>query len=403
MSDSDSDTSGDSGDDTGGDPPVCAARGSGSDTGGDTGSDSGSDAGGDSGTNTLASCFAITITANRGDYAVVIDDQGNEIASKPILGFQITGGPPNGLIDIQLSVDSAAGLTGGPGLSSPWDSSLPISQRYENGLFSSWSNGDNTLRLDGSGSATYKMPLEWWRDLARVTWVSDTKSFFYRVISVDDDTTTVTGQSSADGVGSASSVVLRNNLVSFKVVESGYTGRSKPVTMTLVVLVPNTTNMYSFVQFLQGAQKLWTGPGPCTYPPITQYGGIKHDANFEDLSIDSLDTDPRYAANYTVSPDGKQATADDNPDPGAMEPQLYTHYYSSLDFDTRVYLNFEVPAQVHISRQAGSPPQYGVVTGDMLPASPSIISSWHWSVRVLQAAQADGSVATTYPDSFSGP
>ncbi|MHC4742288.1 MAG: carboxypeptidase-like regulatory domain-containing protein, partial [Planctomycetota bacterium] len=93
--------------------------------------------------------YEIKIKAIKNSYTVVLKKDGNEHGTHPILEFEITDGPPNHFIDIQLSRDSAAGLMGGPGLAGAWDKNASRDDRVGKKLFSSWTNGDKTLKLDG--------------------------------------------------------------------------------------------------------------------------------------------------------------------------------------------------------------------------------------------------------------
>ena len=134
--------------------------------------------------------------------------------------------------------------------------------------------------------------------------------------------------------------------------------------------------------------------------------GILHDSNFPDLTVDTLTTNPRPsffggAAGPQVSPDGKKASGTDRPGAGSL-PAGSSDFFVTLDFETRVHLNFEVPSNVKIIRKDGSPPQFGVVTGVVDP-EPLVVDSGTWNVRILQARQPDGSVVMSHPDTFAGP
>ena len=109
----------------------------------------------------------IQIAATKAEYTVVLDKDGAAPAAFPMLVFSITKGPPNHLFDVQLSRDGAASFTGGPGLANSWVQADGRDARMNRHVFSSWANGQKTLKLDGSGNATFAMPLEWWRDQAR--------------------------------------------------------------------------------------------------------------------------------------------------------------------------------------------------------------------------------------------
>ena len=341
----------------------------------------------------------IHMAAAQAAYTVVLDANGNAPAAFPIAEFRITNGPPNHFFDVQLSRDGAGTLSGGPGLAASWVQADGRDARMGRTVFSSWANGQRTLRLDGGGNATFRMPLEWWRDQARQRLSAFTEfTYHFRVVAFRDATTPVCAYSAA------SSVALRNNLVRFRVVDNGYIngGTAKSIRMEFTVREANTTDMYTFVQWMQGFFRQWSGYPPVMSYPSHQLYGIIHDANFPDFTIDRLETNPRYwGGAYNHSADGLTASATDAP--SAPLPPASSHGWGSIDFETRAHLNFEVPAAVTIRRQDGAAPVYGVITGALADPQPITLDSSSWNTRVLQVRQADGTVTVTHPANFAGP
>ncbi|AHG91429.1 hypothetical protein J421_3892 [Gemmatirosa kalamazoonensis] len=343
----------------------------------------------------------IEIKAVKTEYTVVLDKTGNlpSAGTFPILEFTITKGPPNHLFDVQISRAGAGKLSGGPGLGDSWAPGDARDVRVGRTEYSSWSSGQKTLKLDGAGSATFKMPIEWWRDQARrtlATFTEDTLAF--RVVAVKDAATPICADS-AKG-----SLKLRNNLTKFDVVDLGYIagGTKHSVRMEFTVREADTTEMYTMVQWMQGAMPQWSGTPPVKSFPTHKLYDIIHDADFPDFTIDRLHTNPRYRDGaFTVSADKKTASTDDAPG-GAIDPGI-SHEWHGVDFETRVHLNFEVPAAVKITRKDGSAPVFGVVTGKLDDPQPVTLTSKTWNTRVLQVRNADGTITVTHPASFAGP
>jgi hypothetical protein len=343
----------------------------------------------------------IRITPKKVEYVVVLDKDGNPPAAYPVLEFDITDGPPGYAVDVQVSRDAPGLLTGGPGLKDAWDKSKQPTDRVPVQPFSSHTNGD-TITLDGAGKATYKMPLDWWKDQARRK-RSDftTAKMYYRALGSPSKGAAPKVWSTKDG-DTAPNVPVHNNLVDFKVVDNGYIdgGITKSIRMEFTVREAGTTEMYTFVQWMQGSFRQFpTGGGAVTYPTHQLYD-IIHDANFPDFTIDRLHTNPRYwDGAYNISGDTKTASATDGPNQGNLTAG-FVRFYSSIDFETRVHLNFEVPASVHITRKDGSAPVFGVVSGDLSPPVPFTLDSATWNTRVLQVFNAAGSVVVTHPNTL---
>jgi len=131
--------------------------------------------------------YEIKITAKQPSYTIVLDENRNpKKPDHPILEFDITDGPPDHFFDVQLSRDSADGLTGGPGLPEAWKPYAKDDERLRKTVYSSYSNGE-LPKLDGSGKAKYTMPLKWWQDLYDTPLNQFDKSdFYYRVLAMDE-------------------------------------------------------------------------------------------------------------------------------------------------------------------------------------------------------------------------
>ena len=340
------------------------------------------------------------ITPNKPELVVVLDKTGAVPAKYPILEFDIQG-PPSWFCDVQVSRKDADKLTAGPGLAGAWDKSKTPKDRLPQRLFSSWTNGEKTLKLDGSGKAKYKMPLDWWKDLARLPRKDfTTEDFYYRVLAFKDAAASSIVYSTKN-TGTPPSVKIHNNLTDFKFTDLGYVsgGLNKSVQTEFIVREADTTEMYTIVQWNIGSNRIWGGGN--TYASATDYG-ISHRINIPEWAIDRLRLDPRYQDGvYTIAADKKTAATTDTP--GGPIGASDTHDYYSLDFETRLHLNFEVPAAIKIKRKDGSPPIYDVVIGVLDDPQPFILDSATWNVRILQVRQADGTVTVTHPNTFAGP
>jgi hypothetical protein len=339
------------------------------------------------------------ITAKKNDLVVVFDKTGSVPAAYPILQFDLIG-PPNWLFDVQVSRHDSDKFTAGPGLAGAWDKSKAPKDRLPQRLFSSWTNGDKTLRFDGSGKATYAMPMDWWKDLARLARkdFSD-EDFYYRVLAFQDPSGPL-GYSTANGAVPPS-VKIHNNLVDFKLTDNGYIngGVAKSVDMAFSVHEPNTTGMYTLVQWRIGSNRVWGGGN--TYATVKDYN-IIHDFNDPEWKIDRLETNPRYHNDaYTISDGGKTATTSDAPGGpiGASDKEDFL----TFDFEMRIHLNFEVPAAVTITRKDGSPPVFGVVIGVLADPQPFTLDTLPWQARILQVRKADGNVDVSHPNTYAGP
>lgn len=350
----------------------------------------------------------VRITPKQVSYVVVLNKTGALFAAYPILDFDITDGPPGYAVDVQISRDVPGLLTGGPGLKNTWDKSKQPVDRIKQQAFSSYTNGDTGLVLDRSGKASYKMPLDWWRDQARRARKNfTTAKIYYRALGSPSAGAAPTVWSTKDG-DTAPNVPIHNNLVNARVIENpinnGYTGtgENKQVDMEFTVREANTTEMYTIVQWKKGTNEVWprTTPGTPRYATVRDYGLI-HRFNNPNWTIDRLDTNPRYRNGvFTISTDKRTATTDDTP--GGPIGATDTHDFFTLDFDTRIHLNFEVPAAVTVVKKDGSPPIYALVEGKIAPPEPFIIDQMSWDTRILQV-RSGGTVTVTHPNTYGGP
>lgn len=339
------------------------------------------------------------IKAKKASYVVVLDKTGNLKTGYPILEFEITDGCPNYYIDIQVAKENSGLLSGGPGISGAWDKTKHAKDRIQQKVFSSWTNGQTGLKLDGSGKATYKMPLEWWRDLARQPLSSfTTQKIHFRVVSACDATAKSTNDSSI------SDIEVHNNLTDFKTTFKGYTngGTTHEEEVKFTVREANTTEMYTVVQWLTGSNRLWGGGR--THANLYHYGKT-HKADCPTPMIDSSSTNPRPnffggSAGPSITADKKSAYGVDPP--GGPIAASDKQDFFSLDFESRVHLNFEVPSTVKISEQTGSAPIYDKLVGVMDDPQPITLSSATWKARILQVRTATG-VTVSHPNTYGGP
>jgi hypothetical protein len=338
------------------------------------------------------------IASVKAEYTVVLDKTGAVPGAHPLLEFNITDGPPDHLFDLPIQRGGAGSLTGGPGIANSWVQTDARDTRMTKDVFSSWSNGQHTLRLDGSGKGSFKVPLEWWRDQARQTLANfNEKNYSFRVVTFK--TADHPCASSATGT-----VKLRNNLTNFRVVDLGYIagGTKKSIRMEFFVREANTTDMYTMVQWKTGGREQWQGTPPVMSRPTVQDYGVIHQSNYPVDQLDRVGTNPRYwDGAFTIAGDGLSASATDAPS-SSLDPG-FSHSFTHIDFETRVHLNFEVPATVTVTRKDGSAPVFGVVVGVIAAPIPVTLKQDTWQTRVLQVRNPDGTVALTHPAAFAGP
>jgi len=351
----------------------------------------------------------IRITPKKVEYVVVLDKDGNPPAAYPILEFDITDGPPGYAVDVQIARDAPGLLADRLARQSRWQKDKPPPERVPKQLFSSQLNGD-TVTLDGAGTATYKMPLDWWKDQARRPRKEfTTAKMYYRAVASQHPSQEPSVWSTKDG-DTAPNVPVHNNLVKADVISSpidaGYPapGLNKPVDMIFTVREAGTTDMYNIVQWKKGDFELWPQlpPGTPRYGAVTDYN-LAHRAHNPDWTIDRLLTDPRYWSDgYYISADKKTATATDAPGILGLGTAT-THAFINFDFDTRIHLNFEIPGSVTITSQTGSAPVYDRVEGKIAPPEPFILDRTYWDARILAVRAADGTLTVTHPATFAGP
>src|SRR5262249_45278578 len=159
--------------------------------------------------------------------------------------------------------------------------------------FSTWSNGENTLTLDGAGKAKYTMPQDWWRDQARQRRKDFTTTpYFFRALAFQDKSGT--GARFSTPLGKRPPAVRgHNNLANFDISES-YDAREpvKHARFTLTTREDDTWRMYCFVQWTKGEVKVKTISGNVHFANENSYG-ISHEADIPEWSIDALRMDPR--------------------------------------------------------------------------------------------------------------
>src|SRR5216684_5090654 len=199
------------------------------------------------------------ITPKKDELVVVLDKTGAVPAAYPVLQFDIKG-PPNWLCDVQVARHVSDKFTEGPGLTGSWDKTKAPKDRLAQRTFSSWTNGQKTLKLDGAGKAQYIMPTDWWKDLARLPRKDFAdEDFYYRVLAFRDAKSSVV-YSTKNGAAPPS-MKIHNNLTDFKLTDSGYIngGVKKSVEMKFTVRESNTTDMYTLVQWKIGSTRVWGG------------------------------------------------------------------------------------------------------------------------------------------------
>ena len=340
-----------------------------------------------------------TINAKKASYVVVLDKSGNPATGYPQLEFEIANGCPHFYIDIQVSKDDASALSGRLGLAGAWDAGKPAKDRIKQKAFSSWTNGQTSLKLDGAGKATYKMPLKWWQDLARQPRSTfTTQKLYFRVVSAHAASAASTNDSTV------SNIEVQNNLVDFRTVFKGYTngGATHRQEVKFTVREANTTEMYTVVQWIWGTNRIWGGSSNYC---INVHYGLSHKADQRTRMVDSSSTNPRPnffggSGGPSVTPDGKTAYGVDPP--GGPIGGSDTHDYYSKDFESRVHLNFEVPNTVKITERVGSAPVYDRLVGVLDDPQPITLDSATWKVRILQIKTGTG-VTITHPNTYGGP
>ena len=360
--------------------------------------------------------LAITITPKKLSYVVVLDKNGNPIPpTYPILEFDIVG-PPGYAVDIQVSRDDSGSLVGGPGLSGAWDRSKIPGERIKHRAFSSFSDGDKTLVFDSTGYKNYKVPLEWWQDLARLPLQEfGNAALYYRAVASPSFGATPTAWSAKDGAP-AQFLTVFSNLMKFEVVGTYIdVDATKSENMRFTVRQPGTTGMYTLVQWRLGSSKAWAKEWANPHYDVAISYGLEHLLNDVDWTIDATREDPRYvdsldagtAKDFYIPPDGLSATTNDTPGGLATIP-IVTHNYYSMDFRTCVHLNCDVPQKlssmtlgIFLTDSKGT--IYLGVKGTMPDPQPLTIAEKAWDVHILQTRQINGKMKVTHDPAFSGP
>ncbi|WP_051884891.1 hypothetical protein [Chryseobacterium luteum] len=336
----------------------------------------------------------IKIKSKQSTYTVVLDKAGALFAGFPILEFEIEDGIPNNFIDIQVVKVEQGLLTNSVGIRNSWDKTKLPKVRVPIKTFSSYTNGDTTLKLDASGKATYKIPLDWWRDLARQPLSQfTTMKIYFKVLSFQNPT-------AVKEKSLVVSVDVSNNLTSFITSKNIYSTNArgqqiKDFSVDFTVKEANTTEMYCFVQWKKGGRQNWDAGKNMTRPTTTGYDGNQHTSNYPSWTLDSGDLDPRYGDPTESSTFGStKGTLIDKPSSGTPN-HVITHTYTKIEFDTRIHLNFDVPNT--LTGTDG-------ITGIIALPEPLILANVLWESRILQIWNATTGVPTiTHPATYPGP
>ncbi|WP_051884934.1 hypothetical protein [Chryseobacterium luteum] len=338
----------------------------------------------------------IKIKAKQASHTVVLDKNGSLLSGFPILEFEIEDGIPNNLIDIQVVKENQGLLTHTIGIGNSWDKTRLPKDRVMVKTFSSYTNGDRILKLDGSGKATYKMPLDWWRDLARQPLSQfTTMKIYFKVLSFQNS-------SAVKEESLVSDAEVSNNLQSLQIIINRYINEGgiekKHFELNFTVKEANTTEMYTFVQWKKGGREIWDGAKRMSRPNVTDYNQT-HTSDYPAWTLDRLRMNPRYADGvYSISNGGKTATLMDKPSSSTANstaPWTFTH----IDFESRIHLDFDVPANLVVVNIAG-----GNIKGIIPPPEPLILSSQTWNTRILQIWDSVRSrVIVSHPNNYTGP
>ena len=352
---------------------------------------------GEEGDRVVITVKPVKITPKKAAYTVILTKAGAASGTHPLLEFDIEG-PPNWICDVQLSRENGSTLTAGPGLAGAWDKAKEPKDRIGQALFSNWTNGEKAVKLDGSGKGTYKIPLDWWKDQARRPRTDfSTVDLYYRVVVIPDEPASSIGYS-AKKDETPPKLELRNNLLTFTFTNSGYIKddvekkAKNPVSFKYTVREANTADMYTFVQWKKGSVQYTAVNGTVTYGQVRDYN-ILHLANMTEWSIDRLQTNPRYHNGPSIGGGGTEGSSEDAPT-AQMRGAVVTRRY---DFDTRVHLDFDVPASVTITKQVGAGEPYDEVIGKLADPQPLTVDNYLWTCSIVLTKQIDGSYVMTNP------
>jgi hypothetical protein len=289
------------------------------------------------------------------------------------------------------------GLPGGalaPGLAGAWDGARPVRERRDAARFSSWSNGEQALRLDGSGRTTYTLPLAWWQDQARRALAGFTVDpLHYRVLAFPDPAGTVT-----DSAAGRRPVRILNNLVSLVVDQLRYhpDGAMPDVwrrhaRIRFTVRERGTTAMYNMVQWKRGGRTY--EDGSFDYP-VRDYGR-RHESNYPSWQIDWVNVNPRYWDGApTVEPDGQAAYYEDDVSisaPGAGHNRLNL----AIDFRSKLHVDHDIPHAVTIDAAATThraDGALGIYRGVIDEDQCLVLEEKPWNARMTTRVDAHGTV-----------
>ncbi len=345
----------------------------------------------------------IKIKARKTEYVVVLDKDGNVPGAHPLLEFVISNGPPNYYFDVQVARRYSKGLAGGPGLTNAWDKAKKVKDRLWQRAFSSWSNGQRTLRLDARGKATYRMPLEWWRDLSRIPmqkFVSTT--MYYRVLAFKSVYEKTLVASTKDGQHSgAPSVKVRNNLTKFRVYKLRYHKDASTANrwrrfarIEFKVREDNTTGMYNMVQWKKGGRKWEDGSDVWG---VQDYN-VQHTSKYPDWQIDRVSTNPRYwdGDPYTKATDASldEKTAYYTDDVSCGPPYGgHTRVDCTIDFISKMHVNHDIPASVTIKQTTHLPSgKVDVIKGVIDENKALVLAERTWSAKMRVYTTSSGAV-----------
>ncbi len=353
----------------------------------------------------------VTIISTADEYTVVLTKTGIVPAAYPILSFDITG-PPGWFYEVQVGRDYSIGFGEGPGMKSSWlETDEPFHRVHQSG-FSTWTHGEKTLQLDGSGRAKYTMPVEWWKDQARQR-IEDFHNlgYFYRALAFKD----VSGAAprfSTPNWGAPPNVTLHNNLTDFsqpvyRENEShDITGVGAYATIKTAnrfeVREPDTWDMYCMVQWVMGEGRIRNTDGIISFSEITFYG--------LDTRIDipewTIDQNQGLEPRYRKRPDAHGPTwaiYEDEPGFHKIAPNIAALIFRT-DFKAMVHLNCDInDNSVTIKTKMGTPPVLDQVIGVLPDPQPAILAEIHWKVRILMYRHPAYLEITHHDDELSDP
>jgi hypothetical protein len=338
----------------------------------------------------------VKIKAKLDEYVLVLNQAGQLQANYPIMEFEVTNGTPNYLVDVQVARRYADLLMGGPGLANAWDKTAAVKQRIDQRPFSSWSNGEKALKLDATGKATYKIPLEWWCDQARIAKkLFDEVTYFYRVLIFEKANSETIYLSTDDRDYRASpKVKVKNNLTDFKVYNLRYHKDDTTDGMWLryariefKVREADTAKMYNMVQWKKGGRINEDGSDVWG---VTDYG-VEHTCKYSNWQIDRVATNPRYwDGDPVIEADKKTAYYEDDVSCGPPDPG-HTAVTLNIDFISKMHLNCDIPAAVTIKTESSYPDgRKNIYQGVIDENVTLILAEASWSAKMKVSEQPAG-------------